>query len=169
MLGEDSDSTSTTLLFAADNVDHNIVTLDGKGTFHGMGMIAAFTPGKQTKKIIPRLKTTDLNIVEKTKIDIKELRFCNHICQSIKFIGLPANVAFGMDVDILWELSSNYKEAIPNWQGMMHTIHHNKEHPGKSSIVYLPMIDMYSGDKTCILSTLEFLCNLAMKENKHQL
>ena len=44
------------LLFAADNVDHNIVSLDGKGTFHGMGMIAAVTPGQhisdniQTKK-----------------------------------------------------------------------------------------------------------------------
>lgn len=28
------------VLFAADNVDRNILTLDGKGTFHGMGMIA---------------------------------------------------------------------------------------------------------------------------------
>ncbi len=27
------------------------------------------------------------------------------------------------------------------------------------------MIDMYSGDKTCILSTLYFICNLAMKHN----
>ena len=32
------------VLFAAVNVDHNIVTLDGKGTFHGMGMLAAVTP-----------------------------------------------------------------------------------------------------------------------------
>ena len=30
--------------FAADNVDHNICTLDGFGTFHGMGMIAIVTP-----------------------------------------------------------------------------------------------------------------------------
>jgi len=33
------------LLFVADNVDHNIVSLDGTGTFHGMGMIAIVTPG----------------------------------------------------------------------------------------------------------------------------
>ena len=26
--------------FVADNVDHNTDTLDGKGTFHGMGIIA---------------------------------------------------------------------------------------------------------------------------------
>jgi len=29
--------------YGADNVDHNICTLDGHGTFHGMGMIAAVT------------------------------------------------------------------------------------------------------------------------------
>ena len=27
------------------------------------------------------------------------------------------------------------------------------------------MIDMYPGDKTCILSTLEYLCKLAAKQN----
>lgn len=26
--------------WVSDNVDHNIVTLDGKGTFHGMGIIS---------------------------------------------------------------------------------------------------------------------------------
>ena len=29
--------------FVADNVDHNIATLDGRGTFHGMGVMAAMT------------------------------------------------------------------------------------------------------------------------------
>ncbi|KAL2082773.1 hypothetical protein ACEWY4_022591 [Coilia grayii] len=48
----------------------------------------------------------------------------------------------------------------------MHIIHQRNQHPGQSSIRYLPMIDMYSGDKTCILSTLEFICDLAFK---HQL
>ena len=32
------------LQFSADNVDHNIRTLDGKSTFHGMGVIATITP-----------------------------------------------------------------------------------------------------------------------------
>ena len=37
----------TTLLFSGDDVDHNILTIDDKGTFHGVGvgMIAALTPG----------------------------------------------------------------------------------------------------------------------------
>ena len=36
---------------AADNVDHNVLTLDGMNTFHGMGMIAAVTPGKHTSHV----------------------------------------------------------------------------------------------------------------------
>ena len=71
-----------------------------------------------------------------------------------------------MDIDILWELSSIYKKAVPSWQVLMYTIHQANEHPGKSTVIYLPMIDMYPGDKTCILLTLEFLSNLAKKGNK---
>ena len=34
----------------ADNVDHNLRTLDGNDTFHGMGLIVTVTPGtKQTQ------------------------------------------------------------------------------------------------------------------------
>lgn len=31
--------------FIAYNVDHNICTLDGNETFHGMGIVAGITPG----------------------------------------------------------------------------------------------------------------------------
>ena len=46
MLGENIDVEDTTLLFSGDNVDHSILMIDGKGTFHGIGMIAALTPGQ---------------------------------------------------------------------------------------------------------------------------
>ncbi|KAJ8042475.1 hypothetical protein HOLleu_13540 [Holothuria leucospilota] len=48
---------------------------------------------------------------------------------------------------------------------MMHILHHRHMHRGRSSVHYLPMIDMYPGDKTCILSTLEFISNLATKHH----
>ena len=35
--------TTELVQYAADNVDHTIHTLEGYGTFHGMGMIAAVT------------------------------------------------------------------------------------------------------------------------------
>ena len=165
VLGEDIRPEATTALFAADNVDHNIITLDGKGTFHGMGMIAALTPGRNTNLIIPRRDGAELNIVDTTKIEIMQLRFAKHARRSMKFQALPNGLDYDKRVDILWELSFNFKQATPNWPGMMHTIHRGNEHPGQSSVVYLPMIDMYSGDKTCILSTLEYLCKLALKYN----
>ena len=63
------------LLFAADNVDHNIVSLDGKGTFHGMGMIAAVTPGHEITHTILRQKISELNIIDLPKVDIMEYHF----------------------------------------------------------------------------------------------
>ena len=45
---------SSCLQFLADNVDHNVKTLDGEGTFHGMGIIGASTPGAFEEKHIPR-------------------------------------------------------------------------------------------------------------------
>ena len=74
----DMDILGQSLLFAGDNVHHNI-TLDGKGTFHGMGMIAAITPGKQVSHGLPRQKTADLKLVEMTKIDIIDDRFSKHV------------------------------------------------------------------------------------------
>ena len=47
---------NTMLFFAADHVDYNIVFLDGNGTFHVMGMIAAVTPGQQVTHTILRQK-----------------------------------------------------------------------------------------------------------------
>ena len=42
--------------YGADNVDHNIRTLDGYGTFHRMGMIAAVTPEIRSVQSIPKAK-----------------------------------------------------------------------------------------------------------------
>ena len=48
---------SQSLLFVADNVDHNLNAIDGLNIFHGMGMIACITPGhmKQPSLVIKRL------------------------------------------------------------------------------------------------------------------
>ena len=37
--------TSEFVQYVADNVDHNLRTLDGNDTFHWMGLIATITPG----------------------------------------------------------------------------------------------------------------------------
>ena len=71
VLGGDVDLLDMSVLFVADNVDHNIITIDGKGTFHGMGVIASGTPGKHTNHLIPRRPISELKI----EIPILEYRF----------------------------------------------------------------------------------------------
>ena len=39
--------------YVADNVDHNVRTLDGNDTFHGMDMIATVTPGTKPTSCDP--------------------------------------------------------------------------------------------------------------------
>lgn len=165
MLVEDIDLLDMGLLFAGDNVDHNILTIDGKGTFHGMGIVAAITPGRKKDRAVPRRNISNLEFAVQSKIPITEHRFAKHVRQTIVFEQTPALVNCDMTIDVLWELSLNFKEETPGWQGMMHIIHQGLDHPGQSSVVFLPMIDLYSGDKTCILSTLDFVCNLAAKHH----
>ena len=37
--------------WVANNVDHNVATLNGEGTFHGMGIIAVLTSKDETPLI----------------------------------------------------------------------------------------------------------------------
>ena len=152
------------LLFAADNVDHNIISLDGKGTFHGMGMVACITPANRVVHKILRRKLSELNITKQTAVEIIEYRFANH-AKSISFKKQPQFSKSCHKVDISWEISLRFKKPAPGWQGMMRILNKQCEHLGKSSVVFLPMIDLYPGDKTCIVTTLEYICKLAYKQN----
>ncbi|KAK3108216.1 hypothetical protein FSP39_003394 [Pinctada imbricata] len=62
---------------------------------------------------------------------------------------------------IIWSLRS----PVPAWSGFMQMIH-KSSHPGKSSMIFFPMIDMEPGDMSCVYSTLKFLCNEARKYSK---
>ena len=63
---------NTFLAHLHDNVDHNVVSLDGQGSFHGMGIIAISSP-KDTvplhtrAHVIPRLPRITANEVVKDK------------------------------------------------------------------------------------------------------
>ena len=48
--------------FSADNVDHKIRTMDGKDTFHGIGIIASITPGVKVSHPVHRLKVSKTEI-----------------------------------------------------------------------------------------------------------
>ena len=46
----------STIQFMAENVDHNSITLDGRGTFHGMGIITSVSPGVSMRKTFHGMK-----------------------------------------------------------------------------------------------------------------
>ena len=58
------------LQFIADYVDHNVRTLDGYGTFHGMGIIVGSTPGTKVSEPFPKLNVSSADLVTAGKIDI---------------------------------------------------------------------------------------------------
>ena len=115
VLGGQAAIEDTMLLFAADNVDHNIATLDGKGMFHGMGLIAAATPGKQVCYTISRQNLCDLKVICGTKMPIKDYCFAKYTRSNIKFGTLPNLHDADRRIDLLWELSLKFNIQVPNW------------------------------------------------------
>ncbi len=99
----------------ADNADHNTVTLDGKETFHGMGMIAAITPGAKKSNQILRTKVIQFrreNSISRTMITFEKLN---------TFTAQDSTT----QLDILWKTSLM---LMPAWSGMMQLMHHGS-HP----------------------------------------
>ncbi|CAC5424082.1 unnamed protein product [Mytilus coruscus] len=65
------DVSNSYIQFVADNVDHNIRTLDGNDTFHGMGLTARITPGTLKTDAILRRDVSAEDIKSVAKINIQ--------------------------------------------------------------------------------------------------
>ena len=137
------------VLSTGDNLDHNILTIDGKDTFHGIGIIAVLTPRKQLGILLPRKQIAELHVKEHAEIGIVDYRFSNHARQSVKCLDLPKSPETGSRVDLYKrELSFSFQKPAQNRSRMMHILHQGQAHPGSSSIICLPMINMNSGEMT---------------------
>lgn len=154
------------LQYSADNADHNSRTLDGKDTFHGMGMVAAVTPGTSHSHPVPRRKSIDpTEIAAAGNVQIVgpteprrpfTLLYKNTV---IREVPDPCS-----HINLLWKMSMLFDcDARTNWSGMMQATIVGEEHPKKSSVFFLPMIDMDPSNVTCIYSTLKFIAEHAQK------
>ncbi|KAL9968232.1 hypothetical protein ACROYT_G026583 [Oculina patagonica] len=126
--------------YIADNVDHNLRTLDGNDTFHGMGMIRIITPGTNRKRSV--LKTSQ----QLEPLEIKEIKYNDVV--------VAREVDPTANLDILWKRFLPFSTTRPAWAGMMQAVHRGS-HQGKSSITLLLMIDLNPSEVTCISSTLK--------------
>ena len=163
--------------FVGDNVDHNLNTLDGKGTFHGMGILAASTNKHEIQRMrrshIKRQKLdrgTDFLLDKGVKIVPYNITSNEPSLSKIKFASIdklmyPDAVKLSPNIDLLWHTSQHFLNCKrPNWSGFMQTFS-NGEHPGASLITLLPIINLQPSDETCIYSTLLYCIDLCEKYN----
>ena len=142
--------------YTADNVDHNLRTLDGRGTFHGMGIIVSTTPRLNCRSVIPRLKdVSTVDLVKLTDIERKILPSKKKI--QVKFQCLRDPIQSSIDsLSSMWAASWLLNPKQPLWSGYMQMVS-SGSYPGQSSIRFMPMIDLKSTDPVCILSTMKFV------------
>lgn len=148
--------------YVADNVDHDIRTLDGRGTFHGMGMIGAVCPKTDVASIIKRISVTGDDISSVGHINIKPFIPTGDELRDLRYECLSPQCRQGSLVDLLWKTSLTLQPLRPGWSGYMQLIS-NGCHPGPSSVMFLPMIDMNPSDMTCVNSTLHFVSEHAQR------
>ena len=144
--------------YVGDNVDHNIKTLDENYTFHGMGMIAAITPGTKKNNRILRVKVTPRDIASIGRVPIRYHREESLGMDMVTYEKLHSFKAKDptAHLDVVWKSSIMFGLPRPAWSGMMQLVHRGR-HPGKSSVIFLPMIDMNPSDITCVYSTLKYI------------
>ncbi|CAG2210631.1 unnamed protein product [Mytilus edulis] len=161
---ENENENQSFVQYIADNVDHNIRSLDGFGTFHGMGIIAASTPGIKTARSVPRTNPSIKEITALAKINIKFYKE-----QSNSFKKLKYEVFEKRDIENKsWKLDLLSKICWPlkfsaSWSAIMHKT--SGSYPEQSSMKFLPMIDLNPSDESRIYTTLHFVCKEA-KQNK---
>jgi len=167
--------------WSADNVDHNIITLDGQGTFHGMGLIsmsvrnsvADVVPyGGFSDKPIKRLPRVSVDkIVHGRTIPMhwyvvpNEPPLSKLMFKPVRELQYPYTLPQSIYLDVLWHAGWFFRgvdDPRPNWSGFMQDVVVG-EHLPPADIRILPIIDVNPGDRSCMLSTLLFIQDQAKK------
>ena len=155
--------------WSADNIDHNIRSLDGKNTLHAMGIVASTTDNEGNNRYVEmepvqRQKLKKVGDVTKNK-GIKIVSYIPPETSALSQIKLkpiiqlqrPYTLPLDISMDTLWHISLFFRETSrPNWSGFM-TENSVGEYPGKSTVTILPVIDLDPTNMSCIYSTLKFV------------
>ena len=155
-----------------DNADINIATIDGKGTFHAMGIMVSSTGKREmgsNMPPIPRRKIIKVgDLIKNRGIPIKPyIPPLSSGLSKISFkplieLRLPYIIPKDTSMDIMWHAARFLKNPIPSWSGYMSKVSRG-DYPGKSHTQLLPIIDLDPNNLSCIFSTLLFV----VKQAKH--
>ena len=138
-----------------------------KNTFHGMEMIATITPEIKKSNAILSVKVTPRDIAAIGRVPIQFHKDESLGMTTVTYEKLHSFKAKDPTalLDVLWKSSVTFGSPRPAWSGMMQFVHHGR-HPRKSSVMFLPMIDMNPNDITYVYSKLKYIQDHA---NRHHI
>ena len=140
--------------YMADNVPQSLY-VGRTEHFSWYGIIAAVTPATHPDSPIPRCSTAAAEIANIGKIDIHYYKTANDVKVPLVYEKLSCLSI----VNKTWKLDFLCILVWPiriGQSGLMQTISKGS-HPGKSSVTFLPMIDMDPTNMSCIYSTFKFV------------
>ena len=133
-----------------------------------MGILGCSTPGTSVNVNIPRINVQPKDLSEIGKINLRYYKVPEHEVSSLQFKELSATgeeIEKTFKLDLLSKVIWPLRTFRPSWSGFMQLYHNHGDYPGKSTIGFMPMIDMNSSDLSCINSTLHFVCEQSVKYN----
>ena len=147
--------------FIADNVDHDVRTIDGKGTFHGMGIMSGSTPEIKKEHIIKRRHVSPEEYRDLAKINVLYYK-ARPLSKSLVFTKLKPVETEDLTRNMSLMSAIMWPKEKMGWSSMCQMIA-DGSFPGKSLFEFLPMIDLNPSDTSCIYSTMMFICKEAKK------
>ena len=165
--------------WVADNVDHNIATLDGQGTFHGMGIIAVkaktgnSVPDVAHHKIqrVARMRAKEsVNALGVTIQHFKppqQKALSTVILKQFRQLQRPYTFPVDANLDLLWQSGWMFRSPCqdrPNCSGFMRHVCVG-DHPPASEVRLLPILDLNPSDNSCVYTTLVFIEQQAKQLN----
>jgi len=165
--------------FVADNVDHNVRTVDDHATFHGMGIISASCSGpgiqalQQTR--IPMLRAQLMTREACIGKGVPAVQFCRQSGAGLeKYIIKPlSNLDTLLTAQAIRSLNTLWHAAgvplisggqRPLWTGYMHSVCKGS-HPLKSEVRMLLILGLNPSDMTSVKSVLAFVSKQAQVLN----
>ena len=146
-----------------DDTDHDLNTIDGKNTHHGLGSIVVingdFSKIPYKKVSIPRAaKSNWASIPDNDAIPILNFKLERDFSlKTTMFRPLPKLFPIIFDkLDMLWVSAKLLKPSFPNWSGYMASFSREKT-KAVSMVNFLPIIDLSSSDPNALFSLLSYI------------
>ena len=139
----------------------------GKNNFHAMGLCCATVcrGGGELKlkdAVNREQKKRVADVIKGKEIPIYSYESSINALSKVKFkrfgdLFLPcSNASLAAKLDLMFHFSRFFNDEQPSWSGYM-SIHCHGSHNGKSTISFLPIINLKPTDLSCIYSSLKFI------------